>query len=73
MYFLCVLQQLLMQEAEGTSLQPGTVPELPLPALDSNATKVLLGAEPQPAQGMNQFTLTLYFHGLTLSFMSIYA
>ena len=73
MYFLCVLQQLLMQEAEGTSLQPGTVPELPLPALDSNATKVLLGAEPKSAQGMNQFTLTLYFHGLTLSFMSIHA
>ena len=54
-----------MQEAEGTSLQPGTVPELPLPALDSNATKVLLGAEPQSAQGMSQFTLTLYFQGLT--------
>ena len=34
------------------SLQPGTLPELPLPALDSNSTKVLLGARPQPPQGI---------------------
>ena len=46
-----------MQEAEGTSLQPGTLPELPLPALDSNSTKVLLGARPQPPQGTIVFLL----------------
>ena len=59
-----------MQEAEGTSLQPGTLPELPLPALDSNATKVLLGAKPQPPQGMNRY---IYNGGLTfpsLNFLS---
>ena len=46
-----------MQEAEGTSLQPGTLPELPLPALDSNSTKVLLGARPQPPQGKMSLVL----------------
>ena len=56
-----------MQEAEGTSLQPGTLPELPLPALDSNATKVLLGAKPQPPQGMNHY---IYRGGYTLSSLS---
>ena len=51
-----------MQEAEGTSLQPGTLPELPLPALDSNATKVLLGAKPQPPQGKGSaFSQTAIF------------
>ena len=40
-----------MQEAEETGLQSNTLPELPLPAIDSNATKVLLGSRPQPPQG----------------------
>lgn len=40
-----------MQEAEETGLQSNTLPELPLPAIDSNATKVLLGARPQPPHG----------------------
>ena len=41
-----------MQEAEETGLQPNTLPELPLPSLDSNATKVILGSRPQPPQGL---------------------
>lgn len=59
--YLFVYRQLLMQEAEGTSLQPGTLPELPLPALDSNATKVLLGAKPQPPQGDKVFATGVWF------------
>ena len=50
-YDSCIFQQLLMQEAEETGLQSNTLPELPLPAIDSNATKVLLGSRPQPPQG----------------------
>lgn len=45
-----------MQEAEETGLQSNTLPELPLPTLDSNATKVLLGTRPQPPQGNFTFS-----------------
>ncbi|XP_052230198.1 trafficking protein particle complex subunit 8-like isoform X4 [Dreissena polymorpha] len=44
--YLFVYRQLLMQEVEETGLQSNTLPELPLPALDSNATRVLTGARP---------------------------
>ena len=46
-----MLQQLLVAELEETGLQSTNLPELPLPALDMNATRVLLAAKPQPPNG----------------------
>ncbi|XP_052816266.1 trafficking protein particle complex subunit 8-like isoform X2 [Mya arenaria] len=59
--YLFVYRQLLMQEAEETGLQSNTLPELPLPALDSNATKVLLGARPTPSQGDKMYASGVWF------------
>lgn len=48
--YLFVYKQLLSQEAGEYGHHTGPLPELPLPVLDSNSTKVLLGARPQPSQ-----------------------
>ncbi|KAL4234283.1 Trafficking protein particle complex 8 [Mactra antiquata] len=59
--YLFVYRQLLVQEAEETGLQSNILPELPLPILDSNATKVLLGARPQPPQNEKMFATGVWF------------
>ncbi|XP_060083234.1 trafficking protein particle complex subunit 8-like [Ylistrum balloti] len=48
--YLFVYKQLLSQEAGEYGHNTRPLPELPLPVLDSNSTKVLLGARPQPSQ-----------------------
>ena len=49
---MIILQQLLAQEAGELGVHSGPLPELPLPIVDSNETKVLLGSRPQPSQGI---------------------
>ncbi|KAK3581188.1 hypothetical protein CHS0354_024722 [Potamilus streckersoni] len=49
--YLFVYRQLLQQEAGEMGVLTGALPELPLPTLDSNATRVLMGSRPQPPQG----------------------
>ncbi|XP_076111682.1 trafficking protein particle complex subunit 8-like isoform X2 [Mytilus galloprovincialis] len=48
--YLFVYKQLLTQEAGELGDHSGPLPELPLPIVDSNETKVLLGSRPQPSQ-----------------------
>ncbi|XP_045191789.2 trafficking protein particle complex subunit 8-like isoform X2 [Mercenaria mercenaria] len=59
--YLFVYRQLLVQESEETGLQSNTLPELPLPVLDSNATKVLLGSRPQRPQGDKMYATGVWF------------
>lgn len=45
-------QQLLSQEVSNYgSVHSSSLPELPIPVLDNNATKVLVGHKPQHNQG----------------------
>ena len=51
-YMILFFQQLLSQEMSTYgSVHSSTLPELPIPMLDNNATKVLVGHKPQHNQG----------------------
>ncbi|KAJ8303460.1 hypothetical protein KUTeg_019856 [Tegillarca granosa] len=50
--YLFVYKQLLSQEAGEFGLHSGPLPELPLPVLDNNATKVILGSRIQTSSGV---------------------
>ncbi|XP_060558094.1 trafficking protein particle complex subunit 8-like isoform X2 [Ruditapes philippinarum] len=59
--YLFVYRQLLVQESEETGLQSNTLPELPLPVLDSNATKVIVGSRPLIPQGDTIYATGVWF------------
>lgn len=52
--YLFVYKQLLGQEAGELGVHSGPLPELPLPIVEANETKVLLGSRPQPSQATDK-------------------